>query len=57
MEYVEYISDKPIPITSGMLGEINILLPNGQYHVRIFNNKNEAIAYAPFSEEQLEAVS
>jgi hypothetical protein len=58
-EYVEYkpeYSDDKPPISKGMLGEINVLLSNGQYHVEIYNDNNEIIAYAPFSEEQLEAL-
>ncbi len=39
-----------------MTGKINILLPNGQYHVEINNAKGKIIAYAPFNEEDLEAL-
>ena len=60
LEYIEYspeIDEENKPeIKKGMLGEINILLPNGQYHVRILGKKGETIAFAPFDEENLEAV-
>lgn len=61
-EYIEYHSEdesedvKEVPIKAGMKGKINILLPNGQYHVEILDNKGKIIAYAPFSEDNLEAV-
>lgn len=61
-EYIEYSPeieeenpDNLPQIKKGMLGEINILLPNGQYHVRILNKKGETIAFAPMDEENLEA--
>jgi hypothetical protein len=54
-EYVEYYGDNQEPIKKGMQGRINILLPNGQYHIEILNNKWEVIAYAPMAEEDLEA--
>lgn len=59
-EYVEYtelhVQEKP-QIKKGMTGKINILLPNGQYHVAIIDEKTgEIIAYVPFDEECLEAV-
>ena len=61
-EYIEYHSENEEEaktnqkIKKGMLGEINILLPNGLYHVRILNEKGEIIAYAPFAEEDLEEI-
>ena len=60
IEYIEYSpelneKDKP-PITKGMTGEINILLPNGQYHVKILDKKGKLIAYVPMDEDSLEAV-
>jgi len=55
-EYIEYENeDSKVKIESGMKGEINIILPNGQYHVRIFDSKGNVIAYAPFNEEDLES--
>ncbi len=55
IEYVEYYQDE-IPIKKGMLGKINILLPNGQYHVEILDKKGEVLAYAPMNEEDLELI-
>lgn len=62
-DYVEYHDEdepgsdfKEIPIKKGMKGRINILLPNGQYHVEILDEKGNTIAYAPFDEEDLEAI-
>ena len=63
-EYVEYNLeddeegeqvDKPL-IKKGALGKINILLPNGQYHVEIIGKKGETLAYAPLNEEDLESL-
>lgn len=51
-EYVEYYEDE-VPIVKGMVGKINIILPNGQYHVEILDDKGETLAYAPFNEEDL----
>ena len=44
-----------VKIESGMKGQVNLILPNGQYHVRIFDSKGSIIAYAPFNEEDLES--
>ena len=44
------------PIVKGMTGKINIILPNGQYHVEILNKKGETIAYAKLNEEDLESI-
>ena len=59
-EYIEYHNEddpkfKEIPIKRGMLGKINIILPNGQYHVEILDENGDILAYAPFNEEDLEA--
>ena len=54
-EYIEYYQDE-VHIKKGMIGKINILLPNGQYHVEIIDKKGEAIAYAPMNEEDLELI-
>lgn len=62
-EYLEYhsedeeksLEDHP-EIKKGMKGRINMILPNGQYHVEIHNDKGNIIAYAPFSEEDLESL-
>lgn len=60
-DYVEYHNEteseiEEIPIKKGMKGRINILLSNGQYHVEILDEKGKIIAYAPFNEEDLEAI-
>lgn len=53
-EYIEYEPDfEGFEIKKGMAGEINIILPNGRYHVRIFNKKGDTIAYLQMSEENL----
>jgi hypothetical protein len=61
-EYVEYdvnLSevDEKTRIKKGMLGKINILLPNGQYHVEVIDDNGETIAYAPMAEEDLELMN
>ncbi|MAE49961.1 hypothetical protein CMI48_03985 [Candidatus Pacearchaeota archaeon] len=43
------------PIEAGMLGEINVILQNGTYHVKILDDKGQELAYAPFDEDSLEA--
>jgi len=60
-EYVEYHSEdeenpKEMPIKSGMLAKVNILLSNGKYHVEILDpeDNSKVIAYAPFDEDDLE---
>ena len=53
-EYIEYEPDfEGTPIKKGMTGEINIILPNGKYHVRVFDDKGKAIAYVPLDEEEI----
>ena len=54
IEYSEEYAEQKTEIKKGMNGEVNIILPNGQYHVKIINEKSETIAYAPFDEECLE---
>lgn len=62
-EFIEYhnpedeesaIENHP-DIKVGMSGKINMVLPNGRYHVELHDKKGNIIAYAPFSEEDLEA--
>lgn len=59
-EYIEYHSeeDEPekIPIKKGMKARINIVLPNGKYHLEILNDEGDIIAYAPVNEEEIQAV-
>lgn len=57
-EYVEYESDfieSSPPITKGMHGRINVILPNGQYHVAVLNSQGEVIAYVLLDEEFLQS--
>ncbi|MBM3232602.1 hypothetical protein FJZ18_00340 [Candidatus Pacearchaeota archaeon] len=59
-EYVEYHNEddaefKEIPIKKGMKGKVNVLLPNGKYHVEVFDSKGNILAYVPMNEEDLEA--
>lgn len=56
-EYIEYAEEsenaKEIPIKKGMKGRINVLLPNGKYHVEIIDKKGKIIAYAPMDEDSI----
>lgn len=60
-EYVEYheeledVETKP-EIVKGMTGKVNMLLPNGQYHVEIDDKKGNIIAYCSLSEDDIEAI-
>lgn len=54
-EYIESYTDKKIDIKAGMIGKINLLLPNGQYHVEIIQD-GETVAYVMADEDQLELV-
>ena len=59
-EYVEYheeleeVEEKPI-IEKGMLGKVNLVLQNGQYHVEIMDREGRILAYCSVSEDDLEA--
>ncbi|MEI6731342.1 MAG: hypothetical protein WCK90_01545 [archaeon] len=59
-EYIEYHSEEDvpeeIPIVKGMKARINIVLPNGKYHLEILNDAGDIIAYVPVDEEEIEAV-
>jgi len=64
-EFLEYhnpedeekaIGGKHPEIKKGMSGKVNIILPNGKYHVELHDKKGNIIAYAPFDEEQLEFI-
>ncbi|MFH1290705.1 MAG: hypothetical protein ABIH92_04835 [Nanoarchaeota archaeon] len=59
-EYIEYhtenTGEEQVPITKGMIGEVNVLLPNGQYHVKILDDEGRELAYVPMDEEFLESV-
>ena len=61
-EYIEYHNlddeentDEHIPVEKGMKGRVNIILPNGQYHIEVFNEKGNLIAYCSVSEDDIEA--
>ena len=60
-EYVEYHTENAAnpdnypEIKKGMLGKVNLILPNGQYHVEIFDSNGESFCYAPFDEDFLES--
>ena len=56
MEYVEYDPDfeeEAPAIKKGMAAEINMLLPNGRYHIRVIDKNGNTIAYVPAAEEDL----
>lgn len=59
-EFVEYHTENSneeiIPITKGMTGEINLLMQNGQYHVKIFDKDGDEFAYVVVDEDFLEAI-
>lgn len=48
-----YTDDNNITL-KGMIGEVNVILPNGQYHVLVRDKKGEKIAYVVMDEESLE---
>ncbi len=43
-------------IKKGMSGEINVILPNGNYHILIQDKKGNKLAYVVMDEESLEAI-
>jgi hypothetical protein len=65
-QYIEYHTEnlddetaeeeEQTPILKGMRGEINIVLPNGQYHVLIKDKSGNELAYVVMDEENLKAV-
>ena len=55
-EDIEPYADPPKKIKKGMVGQVNIILPNGRYHVKIADAKDNEIAYVAMDEEFLEAV-
>lgn len=56
-EYAEYYSDEKIPIKSGAVGTINVILPNGRYHIRIEDDNGQELAYVVMDEESLEKIN
>ena len=58
-EYVEYSaehSDSTVPIKKGMVGTINVMLPNGQYHVEVLDDHGATLAYVKVDEDSIEAI-
>ena len=61
-EFIEYHNPedeehiKEVAIIAGMKGKINILLPNGQYHVAVEDKNGNIIAYVSMSEDDLESL-
>ncbi len=59
LEYIEYHTEntehEQVPIKKGMSGKVNVILPNGQYHVEIFDEDGKELAYAMLDEEALES--
>ncbi len=59
-EYIEYSEFEEDPskivIKIGMKARINMLLPNGQYHIEILDSEGNVVAYAPMSEDDLEKI-
>ncbi len=53
-EDIEPYTDPPAKIKAGVIGYINIILPNGRYHVRIQDKEGNEIAYVAMDEEQLQ---
>ena len=56
-EYIEYNPEleEEVLIKKGTQGIVNIILPNGKYHVKIIDKKGNTIAYVPLDEEELGA--
>ena len=57
-EYIEYSAeyDETQPrIKKGMKGKINIILPNGQYHVEILDEKGDVIVENSWRKDKDEA--
>ncbi len=55
-EDVEPYTEPPQEIKKGMTGKVNIILPNGQYHIKISDENGDEVAYVVMDEESLEAV-
>ena len=55
-DFIEHWTDPPAPLKPGMKGKVNVILPNGMYHVEIHDDKGEVIAYVAVDEDGLEAV-
>jgi hypothetical protein len=60
-EFVEYDTEvesrgEHPQIKNGMVGEVNVVLQNGQYHVRVLDEGGKAVAFVPMDEEFLEKI-
>ncbi len=53
---IESYDEENVKVTKGAIGEINMLLPNGRYHVLIKNTKGVKLGYVVVDEEGLESV-
>lgn len=56
IEDIEYYTEPPVEIKKGMSGEINVILPNGDYHVLIKDKDGKKLAYVMIDEESLESL-
>ena len=60
-DYIEYFNkdqeDLTPEIKRGMEGQINVILPNGKFHVEIKNDRGETVAYVVAGEEELEKIN
>lgn len=45
-----------IAVKAGMKGKINVILPNGRYHVEIYDENGKVVAYAAMDEDDLERI-
>jgi len=54
--YQEDEEDEFPEIKKGAVGEVNIILPNGNYHILIRDKKGNKLAYIVMDEDSLEAV-
>ncbi|MEK6855996.1 MAG: hypothetical protein AABX66_02440 [Nanoarchaeota archaeon] len=57
-EFIEQAGEEetPVEIKKGMTGKINMILPDGKYHVAIIDQTGKVIAYAPFDQDALATV-
>ena len=51
---IESYEEENVKINKGTIGEINMLLSNGRYHILVRNEKDVKIAYVVADEEALE---
>ncbi len=53
---IESYEEETPSVSKGTIGEVNLLLPNGRYHVAIKNEKGEKLAFVVADEEALESI-